>query len=165
MKAGSELFNRYLHRALNIGILVACALLVTSLFQRYFATRRPVGRTISLPGVDLSRSNKTLLLFLQQDCNVCIESMPFYRQLLATFNDPQDVKLILITPDRPEQATQFFKNEGLTFNIVLQGKRGLLGVQLSPTLILADSTGAVYGSWIGQLSQQQETEVWTMLKN
>ena len=43
--------------------------------------------------------------------------------------------------------------------------RGLLGVQLSPTLILTDSTGTVHGSWIGQLSAQQETEVWTMLKN
>lgn len=144
--------------------MVACALLVSSLFQRYFVNQRSVGRTISLPGIDFSRSSKTLLLFLQQDCNVCIESVPFYRQLLDTFDDPREVKLILITPYEPELASQFFKNEGLTFDTVLQGKRGLLGVQLSPTLILADSTGTVHGSWIGQLSRQQETEVWTMLK-
>jgi hypothetical protein len=52
-------------------------------------------------------------------------------------------------------ASEFFKKEGLRFETVLQGKRGLLGVQLTPTLILADSTGTVYGSWIGQLSPRE----------
>jgi len=158
------LFNKYVHRALNIAILLACALLVTSLVQRYLVSKRRPGRTISLSGVDFSRSNKTLLLFLQQDCDICIESLPFYRKLLDTFTDPHDVKLVLITPNQPEVASEFFKNEGLRFETVLQGKRGLLGVQLTPTLILADSTGTVYGSWIGQLSSQQKTVVWTMLK-
>jgi hypothetical protein len=75
------------------------------------------------------------------------------------------VSLVLITPTQPDVASEFFKNEGLSFQTVLQGKKGLLGVQLSPTLILADSTGIVHGSWIGQLSAQQETEICTMLKN
>ena len=164
MKAKAELFSKYLNRALNIGILLACALLVTSLVQRYLVNKERPGRTISLSGVDFSRSNKTLLLFLQQDCDICIESLPFYRKLLDAFQDPHEVKLVLITPNEPEAAIEFFKNEGLTFETVLQGKRGLLGVQLTPTLILADSTGTVYGSWIGQLSTEQETDVWTMLK-
>jgi hypothetical protein len=99
------------------------------------------------------------------DCDICIESLPFYRRLSQTVSDPADVNLVLITPAQPEAAREFFKNKGLLFETVLQGKRGLIGVQLSPTLILADSTGTVHGSWIGQLSAQQETEVWTMLKN
>jgi hypothetical protein len=137
---------------------------VTSLVERYVVSKPSSGRNISLPGVDFSRSNKTLLLFLQQDCDICIESLPFYRKLLHTFQDPNDVNLVLITPNQPGIASEFFKNEGLKFESVLQGKRGLLGVQLTPTLILADSTGTVYGSWIGQLSTEQETEIWTMLK-
>src|ERR1043166_5730969 len=52
-------------------------------------------------------------------------------------------------------ASEFFKKEGLRFETVLQGKRGLLGVQLTPTLILADSTGTVYGSWIGKFSPRE----------
>jgi len=99
------------------------------------------------------------------DCDICIESLPFYRRLSHTFSDAGDVNLVLITPTEPQVASEFYKNEGLPFETVLQGQRGLLGVQLSPTLILADSTGTVHGSWIGQLSAQQETEVWTMLTN
>ena len=159
------MFNKYFHRALNIAIGLACALLLTSLVQRYVVSERPSRQSISLPGVDFSHSNKTLLLFLQIDCDVCTKSLPFYRKLIDTFKNRGDVKFVLITPNPPDSATEFFKNEGLSFITVLQGKRGLLGVQLSPTLILADSTGAVHGSWIGQLSPEQETEVWTMLKN
>lgn len=114
--------------------------------------------------MDFSRSKKTLLLFLQHDCNVCIESLPFYRNLIDTFQEPRDVQLVLVTPNKPELAEEFFKNAGLSFKTVLQGERGLLGVKLSPTLILADSTGTVHGSWIGQLRPESETEIWTMLK-
>jgi peroxiredoxin len=136
---------------------------VTSLVERYVVSKPPARRTIQLPGVDFSRSEKTLLLFLQPDCDICIKSLPFYRKVLDKFQDLGDVTLVLITPNEPEAAREFFNSHGLSFKTVLQGKRGLLGVQLSPTLILADSTGTVYGQWIGELSPQQETDVWTML--
>jgi peroxiredoxin len=163
LKAQSELSNKALNRALNFGILLAGALLVTSLVERYVVSKSPTGRTIQLPGVDFSRSEKTLLLFLQPDCDICIKSLPFYRKLLDKFQDAGDVTLVLITPNEPEVAREFFKSEGLSLNTVLQGKRGLLGVQLTPTLMLADSTGTLHGQWIGELSPQQETDVWSML--
>ena len=155
--------SEYLHRTLNIALALACVLLAGSLGQRYLV-KRPSTPTISVAGVDFSSSKKTLLLFLQQDCNVCIESLPFYRKLIDTFQEPTDVQLILITPNRPEMAGEFFKNAGLSFRTVLQGDRGLLGVKLSPTLILADSDGNVRGSWIGKLQPERETEIWTMLE-
>ena len=71
----------------------------------------------------------------------------------------------LLTPNQPELADSFFQKEGLRFETVVQAKRGELGVKLSPTLILADASGIVHGSWIGQLSPQQETEIWNMLRN
>ena len=70
---------------------------------------------------------------------------------------------MLITLREPELAREFFLKEGLSFAVVLQGKSGLLGVRLSPTLILADSNGTVHGSWIGQMSPQQENDLWAML--
>ncbi len=136
---------------------------MTSLVERYVVSQPPAPRTIQLPGVDFSRREKTLLLFLQPDCDICIKSLPFYRKLLDKFQDAGDVTLVLITPNEPDAAREFFKSHGLSFKTVLPGKRGLLGVQLSPTLILTDSAGIVHGQWIGQLSPQQETDVWTML--
>lgn len=159
------MYSKHLHRALNVAIVVACVFLMLSLVKRYYVNERISGRTISVPGVDFSRSNKTLLLFLRQDCGVCIESLPFYKQLAHSFQDPINVRLVLITPYRPELADSFFQKEGLRFETVVQAKRGELGVKLSPTLILADASGIVHGSWVGQLSPQQETEIWNLLRN
>lgn len=106
-----------------------------------------------------------MLLFLQQDCKVCIESVAFYRRITDSFADAGNVQLILITPNEPEIADKFFRDKGLPIATVLKGERGLLGVKLSPTLILADSTAVVRGSWIGQLSPEREAEVMTMLGN
>jgi thiol-disulfide isomerase/thioredoxin len=164
-RRSQKLYSTQLHRALNVAILVACVFLVLSLVKRYYVNERISGRTISVPGVDFSRSNKTLLLFLRQDCGVCIESLPFYKQLAHSFQDPVNVRLVLITPNQPELADSFFQQQGLRFETVVQAKRGELGVKLSPTLILADASGIVHGSWIGQLSPQQETEIWNMLRN
>jgi thiol-disulfide isomerase/thioredoxin len=156
--------SKYLHRTLNIGIVLACFFLATSLIQRYSVNKRSSGRTISVPGVDFSRSKKTLLLFLQQDCRVCLESLPYYRNLMDNFQDPFKVKFVMITPNQPELAADFFKKQGLSFETVLQAKRGELGIKLSPTLILTDATGIVHGSWVGQLSPQHETQILTMLR-
>jgi len=157
--------SKIVHRVLNGAIILAVVFLVTSLGQRYYIRQQDSAQTISLPGVDFSQSDKTLLLFLQQDCGVCIESLSFYRRITDTFNEASSVQIVLITPAKPEVAHEFFQKEGLSFVSVLQGKKGLLGVTGSPTLILADSNGRVYGSWIGQLSSQQENELWTMLAN
>jgi len=159
------LYSKHFHRALNVAIVVTSVFLVLSLVKRYYVNERISGRTISVPGIDFSRSNKTLLLFLRQDCGVCIESLPFYKQLTHSFQDSVNVRLVLITPYQPELADTFFQKEGLRFETVIQEKRGELGVKFSPTLILADAGGVVHGSWIGQLSPQQETEIWNLLRN
>jgi peroxiredoxin len=150
---------------LNGAIILAVVLLGTSLVQRYYVTKQRAAQMISVPGIEFSKSDKTLLLFLQQDCGVCLDSLPFYRKIIATFKEPSRVQFVLITPGKPELAHEFFQKENLSFAIVLQGKKGLLGVVGSPTLILADSNGLVHGSWSGQLSPQQENDVWTMLTN
>ena len=158
------MYQKYLNRALNIGIVLACVLLATGLAQRYYLSKRPAGQTVSLPGVDFSRSSKTLLLFLQQDCESCTKSFPFYRRLLDSFTEPSNVQFVLITPEQPRAAENFFKNERLSFSTILRGEKGLLGVALSPTLILLDSNGIVRGSWIGELQPEGENQIWTMLK-
>ena len=118
-----------------------------------------------MPGVDFSRSNKTLLLFLRQDCGACMDSVPFYKRLVQSFQDPVNVRLVLVTPNEPELADSFYQKEGLRFETVIHANKGELPVKFSPTLILADASGIVHGSWIGQLSPQQESEIWHMLKD
>jgi hypothetical protein len=159
-----ERYIKYLNRTLNVGILLACLLLATGLAQRHKLSKQERGRMISVEGVDFSQSKKTLLLFLQSDCETCIRSLPFYKGLGDSLQDPAKIQLILITPHQTEVAGKFFKDAGVSFRTILQADSGLLGVKLTPTLILADSSGTVWGSWIGQLSPEREKEMWTMLE-
>src|ERR1041385_3153684 len=120
-------------------MILAVVLLATSLGQRYYLSKRSSAQTVSVPGVSFSRSDKTLLLFLQQDCDSCMQSLPFYRKITGTFKEPSLVQLVLITPREPEFSRECFEKECLSFAMVLRGKSGLLGVKLRPTLILVDS--------------------------
>jgi thiol-disulfide isomerase/thioredoxin len=151
--------KNYFNRFLNVGIVLACLLLVVALIYRYNLASRGSYRTISLDGVDFSQSKKTLLLFFQRNCDVCQASLPFYRSLLQKFPVSTSVQFVFITPDAPNVAEPFLKQEGISSVTVLEGRPGMLGVRSTPTLILADSDAAVRGYWVGQLTPERESEI------
>jgi thioredoxin-related protein len=159
------LYTKYLHRILNIAIILASVLLLSALAQHYYQTKRVTNRTISVNGVDFSRSKRTLLLFFQLDCDICKESSPFYRSLVDTFRETEKVQFVFITPEKPAVAEQFFRGAGISSKTFHQGKAGMLGVTSTPTLILADSAGKVQGFWVGRLSAEREAEIRNLLVN
>ena len=134
-------------------------MLVVTLIHRYNLRSRGSNRTISLDGVDFSQSKKTLLLFFQRDCEVCQASLPFYRSLLQTSPVRTSVQFVFITPEAPDVAAGFLKEQGILSVTVLQGRHGVLGVKSTPTLILADSDAAICGYWVGQLIPEREAEI------
>ncbi len=151
------MYRKYFNRILNVGIIIACLLLVLALIQRYHFGR--AHRTVPLNGVDFSQSKKTLLLFFQRDCDICRASLPFYRSLLKEFPVSTSVQFVFITPEAPTIAERFLKEEGISSVEVLEGRHGMLGVTSVPTLILADSDAAVRGYWVGQLTPGREAEI------
>ena len=153
------MYKKYLNRILNIAIIIACLVLVVTLIYRYNVASRGSSRTISLDGVDFSKSKKTLLLFYQRDCEVCQASLPFYRSLLQKSPVRTSVQFVFITPEAPDVAERFLKEQGISSVMILEGRHGLLGVKSTPTLILADSDAAVRGYWVGQLTPQREAEI------
>jgi hypothetical protein len=159
LEVQSTVYKEYFNRILNLGIIIACVLLALALIQRYHFASRRSNRTVSLSGVDFSQSRKTLLLFFQRDCDICTASLPFYRSLLKEFPVSTSVQFVFITPEAPDIAERFLKEEGISSVTVLEGRHGMLGVTSSPTLILADSDAAVRGYWVGQLTPGREAEI------
>ncbi len=153
------MFKKYFNRILNIAIMIACLGLVVALIHRYNLASRGSNRTISLEGVDFSQSRKTLLLFFQRDCEVCLASLPFYRSLLQKSPVRTSVQFVFITPEAPNVAERFLREHGISPVTVLEGRHGILGVTSTPTLILADSDAAVRGYWVGQLTPDREAEI------
>ena len=153
------MIHKHLHRVLNIGIILATLLLVVGLARQYEQYKRKANRIIAVQGIDFARSKKTLLMFLQQDCSVCQQSLPFYRDLMETYPDRAAVQFVLVTPNKTRIADEYFRQAGLAFSSVRQEPTGILGVTLTPTLILADSNASVQGSWVGLLSVESQSEI------
>ena len=153
------MYKKYFNRILNVAIVIACLGLVVALIYRYNLGSRGSNRTISLDGVDFAQSKKTLLLFFQRDCEVCQASLPFYRSLLQKSPVRTSVQFVFITPEAPNVAERFLKEQGISSVTILEGRHGVLGVKSTPTLILADSDAAVRGYWVGQLTPEREAEI------
>ena len=159
----------------NIAVLITSVVLCSVLVKKYFfsaakqeasveavqskspassASRRPsiqAGRKISLPGIDWSKSERTLLLALSTTCHFCTESAPFYQQLQRQKRD--DVHLVALLPQPLQESRIYLDKLGIKVDDVAQSPLNFVGVSGTPTLLLIDNQGAVIDSWVGKLSE------------
>ena len=122
------------------------------------------GTQISLPDVDWSRSNQTILLALSNKCHFCTESAPFYQRLSSELAQRQDVKLLAVFPQDNNAATQYLNGLGIQIANVKQATLDSIGVRGTPTLMIVDASGKVKQAWVGKLSPEKESEVLNRIK-
>jgi thioredoxin-related protein len=123
-----------------------------------------VGRKISLRGVDWSKSEQTLLMFLSTECGYCKKSESFYRRLSLEATNHQKVRLIALFPQRPETSKEYLDRAGITVDDLRQPVAGEeLRVKGTPTLVLVDRHGVATHKWVGLLSPAEEAEVMSRL--
>lgn len=122
------------------------------------------GTQISLPGIDWSGSNQTILLALSNKCHFCTESAPFYQRLSSELAQRSDVKLLAVFPQDSNEAKQYLSGLGIQIANVQQATLDSIGVRGTPTLMIVDASGKVKQAWVGKLSPAKESEVLTRLK-
>lgn len=151
--------------AANIAIILVSIALAVVLVQRFFfatpnklPSKIAIGSRISLPDVDWSKHNKTLLLILQKDCRYCSESAPFYQRLTKTPVE-KNIGLIAVLPGSLDASRSYLNELGVTVSDVRQSKLSLLNVSGTPTLVLVNERGEVIQSWVGKLSADEELNV------
>lgn len=157
----------------NVAIVVVALLIGVVIVKRYLLpqslnsgaaanARIQPGTKISLPGVDLSRGDKTLVMALSTTCHFCSESAPFYQKLTRAA-EAKGVKVIAVLPQSEPEARQYLNGLSLTISDVRQSPLDSLGVSGTPTLILVDGKGQIASSWVGKLQSDRESEVMTGL--
>jgi hypothetical protein len=119
-------------------------------------SRLPPGSKVSLPGVDWSQADRTLVLALSTTCHFCTESAPLYRQIEQQRSN--GLRVLSAFPQSIADAKAYQQKLGLSFEVV-QSPLSALGVNGTPTLILVDREGAVLESWIGKLSDVEAARV------
>jgi hypothetical protein len=153
----------------NLAIIVAAVLLSVVLIKNYLLPnyfkdgpgdfRVPPGVKVSLPGVDWSNNNQTLLVVLQKGCHFCTESAAFYQRLVREAAGSRSIHLIAVLPQTSDEGKKYLDELGVSIEEVKQAELDSIGVQGTPTLILVNDQGAVVTSWVGKLSADGEAEV------
>jgi thiol-disulfide isomerase/thioredoxin len=161
----------------NVAIVITSVILCSVLVRKYFvsatkqdapveavaskpealsASRRPsiqAGTKISLPGIDWSKSTRTVVLALSTTCHFCSESAPFYQKLQQ--QKPNGVRLVAVFAQPVEASRDYLNKLGVSVSDVVQSSLGSVGVSGTPTLLLVDNEGSVTGSWVGKLSESE----------
>ncbi|HKG59889.1 MAG TPA: hypothetical protein VKB05_08945 [Pyrinomonadaceae bacterium] len=153
----------------NLAIIVAAVLLSAVLIKSYLLPDRfknasrdfrvPAGMKVSLPGVDWSNNDQTLLLVLQKGCHFCTESAAFYQRLVRETAGPGSIHLIAVLPQTPDEGKKYLDELGVAVEEVKQAKLDSISVQGTPTLVLVNNQGMVITSWVGKLNADGEAEV------
>ena len=153
----------------NLAIIVAAVLLSVVLIKSYLLpdnskngpreSRVTAGVQVSLPGVDWSNNNQTLLLVLQKGCHFCTESAAFYQRLVRETAGHGNIHLIAVLPQATDESKKYLDDLGVAIEEVKQAKLDSIGVPGTPTLILVNDQGVVMTSWVGKLSADDEAKV------
>lgn len=154
-------------------VLFSVLIIVASVRSHYFhptaAVVRPnpplnrVGERVAFQGVDFSKSDQTLLLFLNTQCGYCQKSEPFYRRLSHEVTDHQELRLIAVFPQSPEKSKKYLDDAGIALDDVRQPVSSDVVVKGTPTLLLVNREGIATKEWVGFLSPAEESDVLLLL--
>jgi hypothetical protein len=149
----------------NIAIIVVAIFIVGVVVENHLrkpgrqAQKIAAGTRLSIPNVDWSKRNRTLVMALQQDCSYCSESAAFYRRVVQETRGNDRIGLVAVLPQDAGQARNYLHSLGIDVAEVRQLPLRSVGVAGTPTLALVDSKGIVVQSWLGKLSASSESEV------
>lgn len=119
----------------------------------------PVGSTLSVTGVDWTRSRQTLVLALQKGCRYCSESAPFYQRLVRDYADAEKTRLVAVLPNDVETGRGYLESLDVPIQEVRQAALSSIKVKGTPTLLLVNQSGEVVAYWRGKLTQAGEADV------
>lgn len=165
------LLNRA-ERLTNICLVIAALVLGGALVARHLAPgsqpaddeRALVGKRPALPGVDLARGGRTLLLVLSMDCPQCTRSTPFYSRLTREHLKEARTRSVAVLPQAVAEGRRYLSEHGVVADEVRQAAPLSVGAPGTPTLMLLDGDGVVTDAWVGELSPERESEVLARLQ-
>jgi len=159
-----SVFARRIEVATNIAILCAFVLVAGLAADRLLgrspdeASEPKVGERILLPGMDWSRSERTLVLALSDGCHFCSESADFYRKLVPSARQ-RGLRVLAVLPQPVSSSEIYLKQLEVSVPEIVQNSLDALQVSGTPTLLLVDRRGRIERAWVGKLDSAQEQQV------
>jgi hypothetical protein len=120
----------------------------------------PRGKVLALPGVQWQTSKASVVVVLSTKCVYCERSAPFYQKLTALIQQHGGViKTVAVFPQKASDGEAFLSTHNLAMDQAVSVPLGVLGVHVTPTLLLVDRSGMVRDGWVGSLNIESQTAV------
>jgi hypothetical protein len=121
-----------------------------------------VGCKLSVRDESIAAHGSGLVVIVSPDCRFCSASAPFYRRLVAEaqYSMPILVALPVAAKGRRYASSLGFKNQRL-----LDWKDLGSIATGTPTVALIRDDGTVLNTWIGQLGEREEADVFNRIKH
>jgi rhodanese-related sulfurtransferase/thioredoxin-related protein len=117
------------------------------------------GDTISFPDSTWEKGQKSLLLFLQSDCQYCTKSANFYGDIAKETAHTSDTKIVAVFSEKDSRFADYLKESDLQNLETRKASFAKMGVDGTPTLVLVNDNGVVQNIWKGMLSPKKQNEV------
>lgn len=160
-----------LDRAANLATLLLCAATVAALARQPSETAAGIHDPSSLRPGEVSTELKELLpreaersvvVALAPSCELCTESLPFYRELARELENRGNGVPLVAALDSPEslaleQDRLGEQDVGFDHLVVADFRR--LRLVGTPTVLLVGPEGEVLDLWLGRLDEKTQREV------
>ncbi len=154
--------------AADAATVIVAVVVIAVVADRYFAREFPDTNPLTTSllntqidaasmGVDFTVADRTAIVFVQQECPACAESLPFYRRL--TDRDTEAVQILFAAPQHNAGIASYLASNAIAPDRVLLVRPGQLPAMATPTVMVVDRDGSITHSWVGWLSTAAENEV------
>ncbi|MBI1765918.1 MAG: hypothetical protein HYR56_31315 [Acidobacteria bacterium] len=156
--------------AANISIIFVAVMISLVLTKKFYFNPQtntipsvPIGKKLSFPDVDWTKSERSVVLALQEGCHFCSDSAPFYQQLVYE-TSKRKIPVIAVLPQPIDKGQSYVANLKVSISSVKQAPLKSIGVQGTPAVLLINSQGEVTDGWLGKLQPNKELEVLSKLR-
>lgn len=159
----------YIEVTTNIAVLLVAVVLLGN-FAWVRLSKQPMPRAEGglrkgdefslLPGVDYSKSPKTLLIALSTKCDHCTETIPFWKRVFETnIENKNGTRFVAVFPETAVEVGRYLHEQQLGLNTIPGINYKAINLPGTPSAVLLDNEGKIVNFWIGKPSKDAEQEI------
>ena len=163
--------SKKIETSANVAIFILAIVLFIVLAQKFFLKSSTgndelikVGEKVSLVGLDLDQSEKSILVALNPGCQFCTASAPFYRSIKESIAQNREIKFVGLFSPEVRNEKDYVVKLGVDFDAVKKVSFDALKIPSTPTVLVVSKDGIVLSVWQGKLDSEKEQEFLSQLK-
>ncbi|MGA9770231.1 MAG: hypothetical protein WBV94_14415 [Blastocatellia bacterium] len=161
--------KNFIEVASNVAVVVVALVVVISFIRGYISPSPAVRLQGGLQkgtqfpqviGIDFSKSQRTLLVALDPNCESCVESFPFFKSLAdKLYSKSNEAKMVVMFESSEETTKRYVRENQLKADAVFGTDFKAFNLSAIPAIILINNQGTIIDFWLGKPSNSIEEQI------